>query len=219
MGVEFPGVSEKFPYPPADQTKDRRNRFMIHGFIFCTVEMKRANLWLLLFCLLFLAVLLMLATMERVVKRAGRGDSPAVKVVEPAAPAPGRVAVAAPVAGGEFSGHPEALSFGTAAIAPEREAEVLFGFLQAYRGEFGAFPTGNENAHFLNALAGSNPAGLVIFPLQHPRVSAAGELLDAWGRPFHFHSIDRQQLEVRSAGADGEFYTADDLIHPRPSRP
>ena len=182
--------------------------------------MKRANLWLLLLCLLFLAGLLMLATMERVVKRAERAEIAPVRVVEPVTPAPGRPAVAAPPAAlGEFSGHPDALSFGTAAIPPEREAEVLFGFLQAYRGEFGAFPTGNENAHFLNALAGANPAGRVIFPMQHPRVSAAGELLDAWGKPFHFHSIDRRQLEVRSAGADGEFYTADDLIHPRPSRP
>jgi hypothetical protein len=165
----------------------------------------------------------MLATMERVAKReAGDGGKPkAAPMVarEQVPPAPGRAAVAAPVVDEGKAGHPDALSFGTAAIAPEREAEVLFGFLQAYRGEFGAFPTGNENAHFLNALAGANPAGLVIFPLKHPRVSAAGELLDAWGTPFHFHVIDSQQLEVRSAGADREWFTTDDLIHPRPSRP
>lgn len=178
--------------------------------------MKRANLWLLLLCLAFLAGLLMLATMERVAKSPPLPDldDPPPFAIEPGTP-PDRPAVAPPVdAGADFSGHPDALAFGTDAIPPEREPSVLLDFLQAYRREFGAFPTGNENAHFLNALAGSNPSGLVIFPIRHPRVSPAGELLDAWGRPFHFHLIDRHHIEVRSAGPDGELFTTDDLMAP-----
>lgn len=181
--------------------------------------MKRANLWLLLLCLCFLAGLLMLATMERIAKRAAVESPPPSRVVveeEPPVPAPARAAVEAPVAEAEFSGHPDALAFGTDAIAPEREVAVLYDFLHAYRREFGAFPTGNENAHFLNALAGANPGQLTIFPIDHPRVSPDGELLDAWGRPFHFHVIDRNYLEVRSAGPDGELFTDDDITAPPP---
>jgi hypothetical protein len=182
--------------------------------------MKRTNLWLLLCCLIFLAGMLMLATMERIAKRAAvESPPPPPRVVvdeEPPSPAPtpARAAVEAPVADAEFSGHPDALAFGTDAIAPEREVAVLFDFLHAYRREFGAFPTGNENAHFLNALAGANPGQMVIFPIDHPRVSPDGELLDAWGRPFHFHAIDRHHLEVRSAGPDRELFTDDDIIAP-----
>ncbi len=170
-------------------------------------------------CLLFLAGMLMLATMQRVANKMPGPieESPpqAEHGMVPAPPAPYRPAVAPPIdAGAGDSGHPDASAFGTAAIPPEREAAVLLDFLQIYRREFGAFPTGNENAHFLNALAGANPGGLVIFPLGHPRVSPDGELLDAWGRPFHFHVIDRHHIEVRSHGPDGVLFTEDDLVAP-----
>lgn len=178
--------------------------------------MKRANFWLLLVCLAFLAGLLMLATMERVAKKilpeTRRTHTPAT--VAPAS-SPDRPALAPPPQTADAAeGHPDAQFFGSATIPPEREAELLLEFLRAYRHEFGAFPTGNENAHFLNALAGANPGRLVVFPRNHPRVSENGELLDAWGNPFHFHPIDRHHLEVRSAGPDGELFTADDLTAP-----
>lgn len=114
-------------------------------------------------------------------------------------------------------GHPDALAFGTADIPPEREIAVLMELLEVYRREFGSFPTGNENPHFINALAGANPSQLVIFPISHPRISATGELLDAWASPFHFHLIDRHHLEIRSAGPDREFFTDDDITTPQRS--
>jgi len=179
--------------------------------------MRRANLWLLLVCLAFIAGLLFLATMRKVAQK------PVTPVaVSPRAaaaslpPSPSRPALAPPAALSDKSGHPDAASFGTPAIPPEHEPELILGLLEFYRREFGAFPTGNENAHFLNALAGTNPSGLVIFPPGHPRVSAAGDLLDAWGNPFHFHAISRDHLEVRSAGPDGGFFTPDDLVAPTP---
>jgi len=78
--------------------------------------------------------------------------------------------------------------------------------------EFGTFPAGQENHDIMNALAGNNPAKLPVFPRDHPRIDAAGNLLDAWGSPFIFHPVSSQLLEVRSKGPDGEIFTKDDIV-------
>ncbi len=116
---------------------------------------------------------------------------------------------------GRGAGHPDARSFGSEAISAEREPEVLLGFFQILRERHGAFPEGEGNAQFMRALAGNNPSGLVVFPVGHRRLDANGALLDAWGTPFAFHPVSRQYLEIRSAGADREMYTADDLVVPK----
>lgn len=128
-----------------------------------------------------------------------------------------RAVTAAPEAGMTAGNapHPDALSFGTDAFAPEREAEVLLGFFTIFRERFGGFPAAEDNRGMMHALAGANPEGLVIFPADHPRIDSARGLLDGWGNPFHFHMISRDHLEVRSAGPDGELFTDDDLLEPR----
>ena len=113
------------------------------------------------------------------------------------------------------SSHPNAVAFGSAAISPTQEPQLLLSFLEFYRERFGQFPAGEGNAQFMNALRGLNPEGLAIFPFAHPRLDANGALLDAWGKPFYFHQLSRDHVEVRSAGPDGEWYTADDLMAPR----
>jgi len=183
--------------------------------------MRRANLLLLLVCLALIAGLLILAALQHLAEKpVPAGPLPAHNetaiALAAAPPTPARPALAPPAAAAvSQTGHPDAAAFGTPAIPHEREPELLLGFLEFFRREFGAFPSGNENPHFLNALAGSNPSGLVIFPLDHPRVSPDGELLDAWGTPFHFHSISRDHLEVRSAGPDKALFTEDDLSAPK----
>ena len=177
--------------------------------------MKRSNVLLLIVCLALLVGLVMLSALRNVAKplltKAYKPEPPSAAEATAKA-TPERAATAPPLQPlPNPSGHPDAAAFGTTAIPPEREAVVLHGVLEAYRREFGSFPAGNENSHFLNALAGVNPGGLVIFPHGHPRVSAGGELLDAWGHPFHFHPLSRDHLEVRSAGPDGILFTDDDL--------
>lgn len=113
------------------------------------------------------------------------------------------------------SSHPNAVAFGSAALSPTQEPQLLLSFLEFYRERFGQFPAGEDNAQFMNALRGLNPEGLAIFPFAHPRLDANGALLDAWGRPFYFHQLSRDHVEVRSAGPDGEWYTPDDLMAPR----
>jgi hypothetical protein len=111
--------------------------------------------------------------------------------------------------------HPDAVSFGGGHLDPAGEIARLHGFFEHYRRTFGAFPAGQDNAHFMNALRGKNPRGLGIFPLSHPRLNERGEVLDAWGQAFIFHPVSRDHLEIRSAGPDREAYTADDLVEPK----
>lgn len=113
-----------------------------------------------------------------------------------------------------FPHHPEADLLGDPSISPESEVQLIWNLFDVYRQAFGSFPTGAENAHFMFALQGANPGRQPIFPLQHQRLDENGHLLDAWGKPFHFHSISRHSLEIRSAGPDGELFTAEDLVYP-----
>ena len=112
--------------------------------------------------------------------------------------------------------HPLAVSFGADPALAQREAEILLEILTFYRKEFGTFPAGQENADIMRALTGNNPRRLPIFPREHSRMDASGNLLDAWGKPFVFHPISSQYLEVRSCGPDGEIFTADDIRVPPP---
>ena len=76
------------------------------------------------------------------------------------------------------------------------------------------FPrTGNpvgENAEITAALTGDNPVKFAFVPRRHRAINTAGELCDRWGTPFRFHQISGWQMEVRSAGPDRRFATADD---------
>lgn len=112
--------------------------------------------------------------------------------------------------------HPLAVSFGNDPAFASTEPSILLEILEFYRKEFGSFPAGQENADIMNALTGNNPQRLPIFPRQHPRINASGKLLDAWGKPFVFHPLSSQHLEVISSGPDGEIFTSDDIRVPPP---
>lgn len=112
--------------------------------------------------------------------------------------------------------HPLAVSFGDNPELAAKEPVMLLEILEFYRMEFGSFPAGQENRDIMNALAGNNPGKLPIFPRTHPRIDRNGDLLDAWAKPFVFHPVSSQYLEVRSCGPDGEIFTADDIVVPPP---
>ena len=83
------------------------------------------------------------------------------------------------------------------------------------------FPrTGNpvgENSEITAALTGDNPAHFAFIPKNHPAINASGELCDRWGTPFRFHQLSGQIMEIRSAGPDRKFGTADDAELSPPS--
>lgn len=99
-----------------------------------------------------------------------------------------------------------------------RDLDTLSQVLDAWRTSFprDGNPVG-ENAEITAALAGENSLGLVLIPKTHPAINARGELCDRWGTPFRFHQLSGQHMEIRSAGPDRKFATADDAIwHPSP---
>ena len=42
-------------------------------------------------------------------------------------------------------------------------------------------------------------------------MSLDNEILDRWGKPFFFHVISKNAVEIISAGPDGELFTSDDI--------
>jgi hypothetical protein len=113
--------------------------------------------------------------------------------------------------------HPDAVSFGQGKA--EEEPAKLLNLFEVFRRELGAFPSGEDNRQMMNALCGMNPGMLAIFPRDHPRLDPEAGLLDAWGRPFVFHLISHEYLEIRSIGRDGEIFSADDIVVPGPRNP
>jgi hypothetical protein len=69
-----------------------------------------------------------------------------------------------------------------------------------------------ENVDIAAALTGGNRLGLVIIPKNHPALNARGEVCDRWGTPFRFHQLSGSRMEIRSAGPDRKFATADDAV-------
>lgn len=99
---------------------------------------------------------------------------------------------------------------------PEQEAKVVLDLLKLYRRLFGAYPAGENNQQFVNALLGANKGKQPLLAHDNPRVNPKGELIDAWGTPFFFHQNSRNSVEVRSAGVDRLMYTDDDIVAGRP---
>jgi hypothetical protein len=104
-------------------------------------------------------------------------------------------------------------------LPPPLQIELDFASLAAalktYRIETGAFPRGN-NFVFIQAISGQRDPGRsqVYWIPPARRLSAKGEFLDPWGRPYQIGAMDGgTRVIIRSAGPDGEFLTSDDQTH------
>ena len=69
-----------------------------------------------------------------------------------------------------------------------------------------------ENAMITAVLTSPDDRGVVHLARDHRAVNADGELCDRWGTPFHFHQLSGDKMEIRSAGPDRKFGTADDAV-------
>lgn len=91
--------------------------------------------------------------------------------------------------------------------------------LQVLNEVFGAWQTnfphdGNpvgENDEITAALAGDNRLHFAFVAPTNPAINGKGQLCDRWGTPFRFHALSGTQMEIRSAGPDHKFGTADDV--------
>ena len=93
----------------------------------------------------------------------------------------------------------------------EEDLDYIEQILGIYRLSFQQNPVAGDNQMVMEALLGSNPRKLVVFPGNHPAINAQGELLDRWGNPYFFHALSGTEMEIFSAGPDGEFNTSDDV--------
>ena len=71
------------------------------------------------------------------------------------------------------------------------------------------------NEDFARALTGGNRFGDVFIASNHPAVNAAGQLVDRWDTPYHFHPRAPDAIDVRSAGPDRILFTPDDVVSTR----
>jgi hypothetical protein len=111
------------------------------------------------------------------------------------------------------AGSPIADNLNVAEGTIRRDLEILNELFGAYHTNFPRIgnPVG-ENAEITAALLGDNPAGFVFIARSHRAINARGELCDRWGTPFRFHQLSGTQMEIRSAGPDRKFGTADDAL-------
>jgi len=93
---------------------------------------------------------------------------------------------------------------------PERDLEIVAEFLQTYGRARGGNPIGG-NAEITAALTGTQGHQGRVYPPIH-RTIKNGQLTDRWGTPFWFHPNSGSEMEIRSAGADRELFTQDDVV-------
>ena len=80
-----------------------------------------------------------------------------------------------------------------------------------YHTLMGENPVGT-NAEIMKQMTGGNARQATLGPPDGTSLNAQGELIDPWGTPYFFHQLNRDKMEIRSAGPDKVMWTADDVV-------
>ncbi len=96
-------------------------------------------------------------------------------------------------------------------VEGESDLEGVQFMLRDFRTRIGENPVGS-NAEIMKTIMGGNEARAVLGPPQGQSLNDQGELVDRWGKPYFFHQLSKNSMEIRSAGPDGRLWTSDDLI-------
>lgn len=112
---------------------------------------------------------------------------------------------------------PEAEALARTLNAPdgsaEQDVQTLSSLVELFRrANQGAIPAGGLNEEITEQLLGKITHHFAVLPPDCPGLDGAGRLLDRWGNPYFLHPLSREVLEIRSAGPDGKFGTADDVV-------
>jgi hypothetical protein len=91
------------------------------------------------------------------------------------------------------------------------EVDKVALMIRDYRSMAGENPVGT-NAEIMAAVMGKNAKQAKLGPPESMQLNANGELIDRWGTPYFFHQLSRDQMEIRSAGADKVMWTDDDAV-------
>jgi hypothetical protein len=95
--------------------------------------------------------------------------------------------------------------------SPDSDMAIVLSLFDHFLEKCGGMPVGS-NQEIVNAFTGNNPKRIAFLARNHPAINAQGELVDRWGSPLFFHNVARDLISIRSAGPDGEIFTADDLV-------
>jgi hypothetical protein len=169
--------------------------------------------------LLFAFLVILIVTVAMWVRR-----SPAVTT-----PSPKAVPTVVRDSGAPIAAHPSKIAALAAEISPDaispiakdlnapngsiqHDLEILNDVLVAWQTNFPheGNPVG-ENDEITAALAGDNRFHFAFIAPTHAAINAQGQLCDRWGTPFRFHQVSGTEMELRSAGPDRKFGTADDV--------
>lgn len=102
--------------------------------------------------------------------------------------------------------------YGVASEPPESDLAAVDAVLGVYRRAFTGNPIGT-NEEITAALVGGNAKRYAVIPPGHPAINEKGELTDRWGTALFFHALSGEHIELRSAGPDRKFWTADDIVY------
>ena len=91
------------------------------------------------------------------------------------------------------------------------EVDKVSLMIRDYRTLANENPVGT-NTEIMAAVMGGNPKGATLGPPEGMSLNDKGELIDRWGTPYFFHQLSRDQMEIRSAGADKVMWTEDDAV-------
>ena len=91
------------------------------------------------------------------------------------------------------------------------EMEQVRTMLRDFRTRLGQNPVGS-NAEIMKAIMGGNSVRATLGPPQGQSLNEDGELVDRWGKPYFFHQLSKDIMEIHSAGPDGRMWTTDDLV-------
>ena len=94
--------------------------------------------------------------------------------------------------------------------AVESDLQVVAHLLSHYRFAYDENPVGVDNFEITEQLLGANLMRIRFIAPDCPALRD-NELVDRWDTPYRFHAVSGQQMDIRSAGADQNFWTEDDL--------
>ena len=90
------------------------------------------------------------------------------------------------------------------------DLQAVAHLLSHYRFAYRENPVGVDNFEITEQLLGANPMRIRFIAPDCPALRG-NELVDRWNTPYRFHAVSGQQMEIRSAGADTNFWTEDDI--------
>jgi len=92
-----------------------------------------------------------------------------------------------------------------------RDLRILQNIFTDYRLSVKTGNPSGTNAEITAALTGKNKFYLAPIPPNYAAISEKGELLDRFGKPYFFHNLSANTLEIQTTGPDGRHHTSDDI--------